>query len=283
MEIQKQSLKPGLYLVATPIGNLRDMTLRALDTLASVDVIYCEDTRVSGKLLKHYGIKSSLKSYNDHSADDKRDEIIARIQDGESIALISDAGMPLISDPGYKLVRDCRDAALFVTSLPGANAPLSALQLSGLPTDRFTFIGFLPAKTPARDKALKAWGSVKTTLMMFESPRRVRKTLESMNRLWPNRKIAVVREITKLYEEVKKGTALTLLNHYEEKGMPKGEIVLVVEGPGEEQAYTAADIEAALLAALKTMKTKDAVRAVAAQTGWAKKALYVRALELQDE
>lgn len=283
MDIQKQDLKAGLYIIATPIGNLRDITLRALDTLNSVDVIYCEDTRVSGKLLAHYGIKAKLHSYNDHNADDKRARIIKRIQGGEAVALISDAGMPLISDPGYKLVRDAADAGVYITTIPGANAPLSALQLSGLPSDNFSFIGFLPTKTGARDAVLQKWKRVSSTLIVFESANRLIKTLSAVYENMGNREVAVVREITKMFEETRRDNVENLIEHYTQNGAPKGEIVLVIEAQSQDTALNQSDVDAMILDALKTMKTKEAAAFVAQKTNVAKKDIYARVLELKNE
>lgn len=283
MDIQKQDLKAGLYIIATPIGNLRDITLRALDTAASVDVVYCEDTRVSGKLLAHYGIKAKLHSYNDHNADDKRGGIIKRIQGGDAVALISDAGMPLISDPGYKLVRDAADAGVYVTTIPGANAPLSALQLSGLPSDNFTFIGFLPTKAGARDAVLQKWKSAPSTLIVFESANRLSKTLSAIYEIMGAREVAVVREITKMFEESRRDSIENLIEYYTQNGAPKGEIVLVIEAQSQDTALNQSDVDAMILDALKTVKTKEAAALVAQKTSLPKKDIYARALELKNE
>lgn len=283
MDMQKQDLKAGLYIIATPIGNLRDITLRALDTLTSVDVVYCEDTRVSGKLLAHYGIKVKLHSYNDHNADDKRGGIIKRIQGGEAVALISDAGMPLISDPGYKLVRDAADDGVYVTTIPGANAPLSALQLSGLPSDNFTFVGFLPTKTGARDAVLQKWKSAPSTLIVFESANRLTKTLSAIYDIMGEREVAVVREITKMFEETRRDNIKNLIEHYTQNGAPKGEIVLVIEAQSQDAALNQSDVDGMILDALKTMKTKEAAALVAQKTNLPKKDIYTRALELKNE
>lgn len=270
-------LKPGLYIVATPIGNLGDVTMRALDTLAAADVVACEDTRVSGKLLSHFGLKKTLLPYNDHSDDKQRMALIKKLQDGLVVALISDAGMPLISDPGYKLVRDCVAAHIYVTSLPGANAPLAALQLSGLPSDQFCFLGFLPAKTTARQKMLRDWAGVQASLIVFESAGRLVKSLADIQAVLGDRQIAVVREITKMYEQARRGNVSALLEFYESEGAPKGEIVIVIEPAGEVRMGER-DIEAALRRALKTMSTKEAAAHVAEISGQPRKALYNLAL-----
>ncbi len=274
------SLPSGLYLVATPIGNLRDITLRAMDVLASADLILCEDTRVTGKLLKVYGIDKKMWSYNDHSASKQRGQILEKLTGGGSIALVSDAGMPLISDPGYKLVRDCLDLGVFVTTLPGANAPLAALQLSGLPSDKFSFLGFMPSKSEARKNLMKDWADVPGTLVAFESGPRLTGSLQDMLSVWGDRPAAVVRELTKLYEESRRGTLLSLLRFYEEEGRPKGEIVIVV-GAAAAQDYSEDDLKALLDKALETMGMKEASACVASDTGESKKRLYELALSVK--
>ena len=277
---QKKPLPAGLYLVATPIGNLGDITLRALDTLAGVDRVLCEDTRVSGKLLSHYGIKTPRRRYDDHSTAEAREAIIADIAAGQRIALISDAGTPLIADPGYKLVQDCYEAGLAVTTLPGASATLSALQLSGLPSDAFSFIGFLPSKQGARTAMLEKWQSVDSTLIAYETGPRLCKTLADIDALYGLRAMAVTREMTKLYEEARRGSASDLLAHYADNP-PKGEIVLVISPPEEgamDEAYIVAALEKALAGG---MRTKDAAAHVAKQSGWAKKDVYDLALKVQ--
>ncbi len=274
-------LKAGLYLIATPIGNLRDITLRALDTLSAVDTIYCEDTRISGKLLSTYGIKKKLEIYNDHSDSGKRAEILQRIQNGEALALISDAGTPLISDPGYKLVEDLKAKGLYVTSLPGANAPLTALQLSGLPSNAFTFIGFLPPKSGARQSLLRLWQNTPSTLIAFETGPRLTKSLADIAEVLGNRTVAVTRELTKLYEEIQCGPLETLITHYESREQPKGEIVLVI-APPVETTISEEDLSTLLKTALKTMRTKEAAAHVSTQTGASRSALYTLALTLTE-
>ena len=272
-------ISAGLYLVATPIGNLRDITLRALATLRAADIVVCEDTRVSKKLLAAYGISKKLEIYNDHSDARQRTKIITAALGGKSVALISDAGMPLISDPGYKLVTACAEAGVKVTSVPGANAPLAALQLSGLPSDQFSFLGFLPAKTKARCDMLRLWEAVPATLVAFESAKRLIKSLADIASVMPGRSVAVVREITKLHEEVRKGSAAELAAHYEEHGPPRGEIVLVI-APPQDREISQSDVEEKLRAALKILSTKEAAAQVAEQTGLPRKVLYDLALRL---
>ncbi len=276
---QSRPLKAGLYLVATPIGNLRDISLRALDVLRGADVILCEDTRVSGKLLRAYQIKGRLISCNDHSEEARIDEVLRFASDEKVVALISDAGMPLISDPGFKLVRACRAAGVYVTSVPGANAPLSAIQLSAMPSDAFSFIGFLPHKMKARRDFLMKWSGVPSSLVAFESANRLIAALHDMHSVMEGRDVAVVREITKLYEEVRRGSAQDLALYYEEHGAPKGEIVVVIAPPSR-TVVSDEEVEAMLVKALETMRTKEAASFVAERTGRKKKAIYDMALTL---
>jgi 16S rRNA (cytidine1402-2'-O)-methyltransferase len=273
-------LAPGLYLVATPIGNLRDISLRALDTLAAADLIACEDTRVTGKLLHAFGIEGRMLSYNDHNAAQRRGPILKALAEGGRVALVSDAGTPLVSDPGYKLVRECLEAGLPVTSLPGANAPLTALQLSGLPSDKFSFIGFLPPKSGARRALLAQWRGSPGTLLMFESGPRLAAALADLAAaLGGEREAAVLRELTKLYEESRRGTLAGLAAAYAGEDPPKGEIVIAVAGAQEKEAGEE-DISALLQKALETMSVRDAAESVSAATGAPKKTVYQMALGL---
>ncbi len=274
-----EELEAGLYLVATPIGNLRDITVRALDVLKSVDVILCEDTRVSGKLLKAYDIRSVMRKYNDHSDGRVREEILDGIARGQSVGLISDAGTPLICDPGYKLVLECQARDLMVTSVPGASAPVTALQLSGMESDAFSFIGFLPSKTKARRDFLGRWVGVPGTLVAFETAPRLLKALEDIQDLLGVREVAVVREITKLYEEVRRASVHDLIMYYREQGQPKGEIVLVISA-ADEETYTESAVEDMIRCALETMHNKDAAAFVAEKTGLKKSDLYNLALRI---
>lgn len=274
------ALPAGLYLVATPIGNLRDITQRALDVLAAADLVACEDTRMTGKLFEAYGLRQKMISYNDHNAARQRGPVIEAIVAGRAVALVSDAGMPLISDPGYKLVRDCLDLGLTVTSVPGASATLAALQLSGLPSDRFSFIGFLPPKSAARRTVLREWAGVRTTLVMFETGPRLLAALEDIEAVLGARPLAVVREITKKFEEIRRGSAAELLSRYDGQP-PKGEIVLVAGPPEDgEGAVDEADLDRRILSALETMRVKDAASFVAAATGQKRRLVYERALFL---
>jgi 16S rRNA (cytidine1402-2'-O)-methyltransferase len=273
------ALPPGLYLVATPIGNLRDITLRAIDVLAGADIVVCEDTRVTAKLLNAYDIKKKTIAYNDHNADRQRGPVLEMLGGGGRVALVSDAGTPLVSDPGFKLVRDALDLGIPVTPVPGACAPVAALQIAGLPTDRFVFLGFLPPKSGARRTALQEWLHTPATLIMFESGPRLAASLADMAAVFSaERPAAVVREITKKFEESRRGTLAELAAWYAENEA-LGEIVVLV-GPGTAPAATEGDIETQLAAALKTMSVRDAAAFVAAATGEPKKKVYEIALKL---
>ena len=272
----------GLYIVATPIGNADDITLRALATLEQADLIACEDTRVTGKLLAFYGIAARKIPYHEHNAARAGPILLRHLERGQAVALVSDAGTPLISDPGYRLVNACHDAGIPVTVIPGASAPIAALAVSGLPSDRFLFAGFLPVKQAARRKTLKELSAVRATLVLFESPRRLAASLGDMAAILGHRKAAVARELTKFFEEVRRATLEELARHYREAGPPKGEVVIVV-APPEKSALLAADavdIDAQLGAALKSLGVRDAAAKVAAATGVSKRELYSRALAL---
>ncbi|MGH6786672.1 MAG: 16S rRNA (cytidine(1402)-2'-O)-methyltransferase [Novosphingobium sp.] len=270
-------LPPGLYIVATPIGNLGDITLRAVATLRGVAAVACEDTRVTGKLLHHLGIKQRLIRYDDHASDETRDYLLALARE-QAVALVSDAGTPLISDPGFKLVRGAREAGIAVTSLPGASALLTALTLAGLPTDRFLFAGFLPAKDKARREFLRELASVKATLAFYETSPRLGAALAAIGAELPGREVAVARELTKKFEECRTGSAEELDAHYSAQP-PKGEIVLLIAPPGEQAREF--DIDALLRAELAHAKPSQAASAVAKATGQDRKLLYARALELK--
>lgn len=275
-----QDRPAGLYIVATPIGNMGDMTLRAIDILNSVDVIACEDTRETGKLTAAYDVDVKKIPYHDHNASKARPEIVSMIREGKRVALLSDAGMPLISDPGYKLVRDCVEAGLYVTCAPGATASLTALVLSGLPTDRFMFAGFLPPKSAARRQALGEVAHIPATLVFYETAPRLADSLTDMLEILGDRPAAVARELTKKFEEVRRERLSVLAEHYKSDGAPKGEIVVVVGAP-EEKAATV-DIDALLKDALdsKGMSVKDAATFIAAKTGLKKRDVYQQALLL---
>jgi 16S rRNA (cytidine1402-2'-O)-methyltransferase len=271
--------RPGLHIIATPIGNLADISLRALDVLSTVDTIACEDTRVTRKLLSAYGLNRGLTTYHEHNADRMRPRLIKRMKSGESVALVSDAGTPLVSDPGYKLARDAIAEGLMVTTLPGASAPLAALVVSGLPSDRFLHAGFLPPKRAARRKALEALARVPTTLIFLESARRLAAALEDMATILGARPAAVVRELTKLFEEARRGDLADLARHYRSTGPPKGEIVIVV-GPPAAPADQAEDLDKRLTARLERVSLRDAATMVAAETGLPRREVYARALAL---
>lgn len=269
---------PGLYIVATPIGNLGDMTLRALDVLRGATVVACEDTRVTGKLLKHFGIKARLQRLDDHAPPEVRARLIEQAR-AEPVALVSDAGTPLISDPGYRLVREARDSGVSVTSIPGACAAVSALAIAGLPSDRFLFAGFLPVKDKARREALEGLASVAATLVFYETAPRLERSLQTIAEMWPAREVAVARELTKLHEECRTGTAASLADHYAAHP-PKGEIVLLIGPPAAAEAPVL-DADALLRAALAEAGPGKAAGIVAKATGLDRTTLYARALELK--
>ncbi|MCX7353983.1 MAG: 16S rRNA (cytidine(1402)-2'-O)-methyltransferase [Alphaproteobacteria bacterium] len=269
-----------LAVVATPIGNLGDITLRALEALKNADAIACEDTRTTAKLLARHGIRRPTTPYHDHNAQKARPALLARMAKGETIALVSDAGTPLVADPGYKLVTEAIAAGIGVDFLPGPSAPIAALVLSGLPTDRFLFAGFLAPKTAARRETLKEFVSLRASLIFFESPQRLAASLADMASVLGDRPAAIARELTKLYEEVRRGTLAELAAHYEQAGAPKGEIVVVVGPPLAQDAPSEADLDALLRTALKRESLRDAVAAVAEATGEPRRAVYARALTL---
>jgi len=276
--------EPGLYLVATPIGNARDITLRALDLLAAVDIVACEDTRTTGRLLGLHGISATLTAYHDHNAARVRPALLERLKAGQAVALVSDAGTPLISDPGYRLVVEARAAGITVTTAPGPSAPLAALTVSGLPTDRFFFAGFLPSKRAARRRALETLSAIDGALLLFESARRLASSLTDMADVLGPREAAVVRELTKLHEEVRRATLDVLAAQYGDAGAPKGEIVIVVAPPGADaDRLDDGVVDELLRAALATDTLRDAAARVALATGLPRRRLYNRALELAGE
>ena len=275
-----EPLSPGLYIVATPIGNLGDITMRAADVLARCDGIACEDTRVTHKLMRHLKISKPLWRYDDHSAPNDRAKLVESMRN-RAVALVSDAGTPLVSDPGYRLAIDAREAGIPVTSLPGANAPVTALTLSGLPNDRFLFAGFLPVKDKARREVLEELDSVRTTLIFFETAPRLGKSLTAIDKVLPGREVAVARELTKLHEECRTGSAAELAEYYAAHP-PKGEIVLLV-GPPPESEPDEGEAEDMLREALQTMKASQAAGHVAKATRLDRKQLYARAMEMRSE
>jgi 16S rRNA (cytidine1402-2'-O)-methyltransferase len=270
-----------LYIVATPIGNLRDLTLRAIDTLKSVDAIYCEDTRNSGVLLSAHGIATPTRAYHEHNAARERPRLLAALAQGQSFALISDAGTPLISDPGYKLVQEAREAGVTVTPIPGPSALITALCAAGLPTDACYFGGFLPAKQTARRQTLQSLASLTCTMAFYESPRRIADTLADASAILGQRQAVICRELTKKFEEFRSGTLAELAAFYAEYGDPKGEIVLLIEGNPKPVSATLQDADATLQAALAYLPVKDAAALAADLTGLSKRDLYQRALELK--
>ena len=271
-------LPAGLYLVATPIGNARDITLRTLDILAAADLVACEDTRVTRRLLRIHGLKARLTAYHDHNAERVRPKLLAAIRAGKAVALASDAGMPLVSDPGFGLVRAVRTEGLVVTSAPGANAALTALQLSGLAPDRFGFLGFLPPRRPARRRALAPWAETPATLLVYEAGTRLAACLADMTAVLGAREAAVARELTKRHEEVVRGPLDELAARYTETGPPKGEIVIVVGPPAE---AVPAEIPDALLAErIAALGLSRAAGELASASGRPRRDVYRRGLEL---
>jgi 16S rRNA (cytidine1402-2'-O)-methyltransferase len=273
---------PGLHIVATPIGNLGDITLRALATLAGADLIACEDTRVTRKLLDRYAITTPLTPYHDHNAAAARPKLLRRLAEGAAIALVSDAGTPLISDPGYKLVRAAQDAGHAVTALPGASAPLAALTVAGLPTDQFLFAGFLPPKLAARRARIAELARIPATLVLFESGPRVAASLADLAAGLGDREVALCRELTKLHEEVRRGDLATLAQSLSASEV-RGEIVLVIAPPQAAEQPNANDTDELLRQALARVSLKDAVGEVAVATGLSRRELYQRALALAKE
>jgi len=276
------SFESGLYVVATPIGNLADMSQRAIAVLNAAEIVAVEDSRVTGKLLHHLGLKKKMRRYNDHSSSNDRDSLIAAARDSV-VALVSDAGTPLISDPGYKLVRAAREAGVPVYTIPGASAVVAALSICGLPTDRFLFSGFLPNKAKARAEALLELASIKATLVFYESGPRLAASLETISEIYGDREVAVARELTKKFEEVVTGTAAELAARYAAQE-PKGEIVLIIGPPTEEMAAAdAGDVDAALREALQSMSAAKAAGAIAKKFGLERAALYTRATEIKGQ
>lgn len=276
---QQVKLSPGLYVVATPIGNLRDITLRALDVLGAADVIACEDTRITRRLLDRYDIVTKMLAYHDHNAPRVRPKLMARLKAGEAVALVSDAGTPLISDPGFKLINEAYSAGAGVWTVPGPSAVTAGLSVAGLPSDRFCFYGFLPEKTAARKKVLNAL-SGDGTAIFFEAARRLPACLKDLAAIDPEREIAIARELTKRFEEVRRGSALELCDHYQKAGPPKGEVVLLI-GPAASKPADQADVDAALVEALSRLSVKDAASEVSALTKHPRRAVYERALVLK--
>jgi 16S rRNA (cytidine1402-2'-O)-methyltransferase len=273
---------PGLYLVATPIGNLGDISLRALGVLAAADAIACEDTRVTRKLTGHYGITTPLTPYHEHNAANARPQLMARLGAGETVALVSDAGTPLISDPGYRLAREASAAGHAVTAVPGASAVLAALSLSSLPTDRFFFEGFLPPKETGRQKRIAELARIPATLVLFETGPRIGASLADLAKGLGARDAAICRELTKLHEEVRRAPLDALTGDYANGGETRGEFVIVVAPPPAD-ITPVGELDALLRQALSRVSVKDAVGEVATATGLPRREVYQRALELAKE
>lgn len=272
------SLAPGLYVVATPIGNMGDITLRALAALAAADLVLCEDTRTSGKLMERFGIRARLSPYHEHNARKVRPEILNRLAGGAAIALISDAGMPLVSDPGYRLVKEAAERGIAVTACPGPSAVLTGLALSGLPTDRFLFAGFVPQKQGERRKLLAEFASLKATLVFFESPHRIVETLQDLAALLPGRGVAVTRELTKLHEEVLRGSAAEIAAELAARPAVKGEITLLVGPPEQPEAVSEEELEDAITQALAAMPAGKAASELARRFQLNRADIYQRIL-----
>jgi 16S rRNA (cytidine1402-2'-O)-methyltransferase len=271
---------PGLYIVAGPIGNLSDLTPRAAELLREADIVAVEDSRVSAKLLRHAGSDRPMIPYHDHSSEHLRAQLVDRMA-GEVVALLSDAGTPLISDPGYKLVRDARAAGRHVTTLPGPSAAIAALTLSGLPTDRFLFVGFLPSKEKARADALSEIAAIRATLIFYESGPRLSASLAAMAEALGDREAAVVREISKTFEETVSGRLSELSARYAD-APPKGEIVVIAGPPGDAPPPSAEDSDAALKEAMTRLPVSKAAGEVAKKLGLDRRTLYARAMELKE-
>jgi len=271
----------GLYVVATPIGNLADISQRAIDLLEAAEIVAVEDSRVTGKLLHHLGLKKKMRRYNDHSGEAERESLVAAAR-GAVVALVSDAGTPLISDPGYKLVRSAREAGVPVYTIPGASAVTAALSICGLPTDRFLFAGFLPNKAKARVETLTELGQVKATLVFYEAGPRLAASLSAIAETYGDREVAVARELTKKFEEVVTGTASELATRYAAQE-PKGEIVLIIGPPADDVAYDTGDVDAALREALDTMSAAKAAGVIAKRFGLERSDVYARATQLKSQ
>ena len=277
-------LDPGLYLVSVPIGNLADITLRALTVLRDADVVACEDSRVTRRLLSAHGIGQRLTAYHEHNAARVRPKLIERLKGGEAVALVSDAGTPLISDPGYKLVRAVVEEGLPVVPVPGPSAVLAALLLSGLPSDRFFFAGFLPPRPGARRRALQELSGIAATLLFFEAPQRLAECLADMaETLGPSREAAVLRELTKLHEEARRGPLAELAEDYAARDLPpKGELVIAV-APAQAAEVPDEEVDRRLMVAMESQSLRNAVDEVAAATGRPRRLVYSRAVALSRE
>jgi 16S rRNA (cytidine1402-2'-O)-methyltransferase len=272
-----------LFIVATPIGNLSDITLRAIETLKMVDNILCEDTRVTSTLLSYHSITKSMIVYNDHSSSAARDKILAKLQQGKNLALVSDAGTPLISDPGYKLIKFLRENEIDIETIPGPCSAIAALTLSALPSDRFTFLGFLPQKTSAKEKIFEEFRNIGSTLIFFESPNRLIESLVAMNAYFSNRDVAIAKELTKLYQAVVTGSLEQVIEYFlENEDKLRGEFILLLSPPNTKEEYNEEEIIDELNQLLKKMSLRDAVKAVSEQYPLSKKEVYKLALTLKE-
>ena len=280
---EAESIAPGLYVVATPIGNLGDITIRALATLAAAEVILCEDTRTSGKLMERFAIRTKLSPYHEHNAQKVRPAIIERLKQGAAIALISDAGMPLVSDPGYRLVKEAVELGLPVTACPGPSAVLTGLALSGLPTDRFLFAGFVPQKQGERKRLFAEFEKLKATLIFFESPHRIVETLQDLGLALPGRQIAVTRELTKLHEEVLRGSAHEIAETLAARPAVKGEITLIVGPPLEDEAVSDEVLAEAIAVAIQVMPASKAASEIAKRFNLNRSDIYQRILTMKGQ
>ena len=278
----KGGLKSGLYVVATPIGNAKDITLRALDVLMLADKVYCEDTRITKKLFSLHGIQRKPDSYHEHSSDNVRAEILHHLENGLTVALVSDAGTPLISDPGYRLVKEVRDAGQEVFSVPGASSPVAALSIAGFPSDRFLFAGFLPTKSAARQTALGELVDIPVTLVLFESPKRLTGLLKDIDAVMPDREAAICREMTKAYEEVLVGAPAELIETLDANASARGEVVVLIHPPAARERMSEADVRESLRVALQSQPLKTAAARVAALSGWSKRDVYQLALTFSE-
>jgi len=275
------NLESGLYVVATPIGNLGDVTYRAIDILRRADVIACEDTRVTGRLMKRYGLMTALISYHDHNAARVRPRLLSRLTKGEAVAIVSDAGTPVISDPGYRLIKDTAEAGHRIIPVPGASALLAGIMTSGLPSDRIFFAGFLPQRSPARRRTISELRSVQATLVFFESSRRLTSALKDMADILGPRAVTIGRELTKIHEQTYRGHLDTVAHEIASIGPIKGEVVVVVEAGNVGKVLDRKELDASLTTALSSMSVRDAVATIAKNGQWPRSLVYERALALK--
>ena len=280
MNDEDKKLKPGLYIISLPIGNSKDITIRAIEYLQSVDEIYCEDTRVTNKILSIYKIKKSLKNYHDHNGKKVRPEIIKKIKDGKTIALVSDAGTPLISDPGYKLVSELKAKDLYVTAAPGASSPITALTLSGLPTNSFYFLGFLPVKDQSRKNLIEGLKNLKTTIILFESANKINKTLQDLIDILGNREIAICREMTKKFEEIITGKISDIAQKIVSKKL-KGEIVIVLYGDNKKDQEI--NLDEIINSFEGEYRPSELAKIISDQTGVSKSIIYNKIIRLKED